>query len=68
MLAVSYNFSGNISFVNSTSTTAIYILQAYPNSVISGNLSFVNNTFKEGEGQDDGTNNIISGNILFVNI
>ena len=74
LYACHYSFSGKISFVNSTSTAAIYILQAYPNSIISGNVSFINNTFKEEEGQAgyaiifiDSTDNNISGNILFFN-
>ena len=76
------NFSGNISFVNSTFITAINIIttctdQAYSDSIsniiISGNLSFANNTFKNSERVVAGaivfdcSTNTISGNILFIN-
>ena len=68
LYACHYNFSGNISFFNSTFINAIYLV--YPDdNVISGNLSFISNTLNVGVIVFSGGTNIIniSGNILFVN-
>ena len=74
LFACHYNFSGNISFVNSTLVAAIETYQAFSfsdSNIISGNVSFVNNTFKEGIALaicfTNNSTNIISGNMLFVN-